>query len=211
MESCSPPSSSTCRCRTTTSCSRWPCRGWQGGCRWPVGGGVAADGQWVAVWLQMASGWRCGCRWPVGGGVAADGQWVAMWPQMADRGPCGRRWPVGGGVAADGRQMAMWPQMASGWRCGCRWPTDAMWPQIALLGRRPRAGLDGAPPQTPRLGPEPSRAHARQDGWDWTASNREGYGLGGPILGPERHRHAAYLLAFRCKLLARQHASPVWI
>jgi hypothetical protein len=78
--------------------------------------------------------------------MAADGKAAILSLQTADRWPDGCRWQGCYLVAADGRQVA----------------TSL---QIALQERPCRAGLDGAPPQTPQMGPQTPSAltHGKMD------------------------------------------------
>jgi hypothetical protein len=114
-------------------------------CRWPAGVHVFADGFGIATTLQMAGWCPCLRRWLWDRDDAADGRLV----------PYLRRWLWDRDDAADGRLVSLSLQMALGWRRRCRWPAGALSPQMAPLLRPCRAGLDGAPPQTPKMGPQP--------------------------------------------------------
>jgi hypothetical protein len=128
---------------------------WPYFCRWLRGGRMAADGRQVSIFLQMASGRQCGCRWPPG----------IHFLQMASGWQDGCRWPPGIHISADGFGVAGWLQMATRHPYLCRWlwgnkvaadgRLASISPQMAPRKRRPRAGLDGAPPQTPQMGPQP--------------------------------------------------------
>jgi hypothetical protein len=136
---------------------------------------VAADGRWLSKALQMA-GWHP---------IAADGRWLSKALQMAGWHPVaadGRQlskalqragWHP---IAADGRQLSKALQMAGWQTCRRREPCwDGILAPVSM-GLRPK----------PRSrGPNPDCARAWQGGFNWTASNREGYGLGGPIIGPD--------------------------
>jgi hypothetical protein len=148
-----------------TCLGRWPA-GDAGRRRWPGGGRIPADGpqlgkapqmaRLVDLSRQMARSWARRCRWPGGEPISADGRLLGRTPQMAGWQTYLGRWSaVGQGAAdgqagepipADGRLLGKTLQMAR---------LVSLSPQIAPLERRPRAGLDGAPPQTPQTGPQP--------------------------------------------------------
>jgi hypothetical protein len=201
----------------------WPqmAPNWARRCRWPTGTLVTADGpqwakrcRWPTGNLVSADGpqWARRCRWPTGTLVSADG------PQWAKR--C--RWPTGTLVSADGPQLGKTLQMADWHPCHRRWPTvgqDAadgrlatLSPQAALQRRHPRAGLDGAPPQTPQMGPRTPSAlsHGKMD-----ESGPLPTGLvtasEGRLSPPNEAVTLPTCRRFGRQLLARRHAYRVWI